>query len=803
MLKKNIVIAFRSLKKDLPYTITNLTGLTIGITCCLLILSFVKYELSFDRFHTNKDHIYRVNYDVLMGGNQTISPSVPVFVSPELKKEFPEIEDATRFLPEWIPRTIRRGDVFFDEKDFCYADPNFFKIFDFKVIAGNLRTALNQPNTLVITKDMSRKYFGNENPVGQTLLFNNKKDFVVSAVIENVPANSHFTFNFLTSFYSIPGFDSLETQITWNNPNYTTFLLLKPGTNVSALSDKIESWVNPPMKTNQPAAQNAIHLKLEPLKKVHFNTEVFNFGNKLAITDFKYVRIFITVALLILLIACANYVNLSTAKTSVRAKEVGIRKTVGASFRQLFIQFMAESFLVVLSSVIISIVAVYILLPHLNDLLGKDIPFYIFDRGFFLGILGGAVLTFFLAGFYPALVLSRLKPEGILKKSSAKTAGSGFTVRQSLVVLQFAISVVLILGTMIVRSQLEFMQSKKLGLDKDHVVLIKGNADIYNKLDAFSAELRKISGVQSAALTWRSPFETVVGNGFSINPNPMREDEWHVVGGIAGDQYYLPTLDIQLLAGRNFDPAKIKGDSTINEFIVNEAFLRHYRLKPEEVVGRKVLLGLTGPGTIVGVMEDFHTSSMHSNIEPVVLFNTPGYFSSILLRFGPGQLQAVLDKVGTTWRTAVPMRPFNYSFLDDEYDALYRSERRWQVLMSLFCSLAILITCLGVLGLMAFMVARRTKEIGIRKVLGASVLNIAAMLSRYFLKLVMIAIIVAAPIAWWVMHKWLQDFAYRVNIGWTVFAITSGIALFIATLTTGFQAIKAAVANPVKALRTE
>jgi len=803
MFKRNILTAFRSLKKDLSYTITNLVGLAIGITCCMLILSFVKYELSFDQFHTKKDRIYRVNYDILMGGNQTVSPSVPVFVAPELKKKFPEIEDATRFSPEWTARTIRHGNILFDEKNFCYADSNFFKIFDFKAATGNLQTALNKPNTVVITKSIATKYFGKSNPIGQVLMFNNKKAFTVSAVAEDIPSNSHFSFDFLTSFYSTQGFDSLETQQSWNNPNYTTFLLLKPHTNINALYKKIDAWVNPPQQSNQTASQNSLHLRLEPLKDVHFDTQVYNFKNTLVITDFKYINIFITIAILVLLIACANYINLSTAKASVRAKEVGIRKTIGASFLQLFTQFLTESFLLTLTAVFISVIAVNLLLPYLNNLLGKNIPFYIFDSGFILSLAAGIILISLLAGFYPSLILSRFRPIETLKGGFAKAGGSGVTVRKSLVIFQFTISVALILGTIIVRSQLQYMQSEKLGLDKDHVLLIHGNADLNNKLAAFAEKLKNISGVQDVALTWRSPFETVTGNGFSIKSNPTSDDDWHVVGGIAGDTHYLSTLGIPLIAGRNFDPAKIKGENTANEYIVNEAFLEHYRLKPNDVIGKEVLLGLTGKGTIVGVMKNFHTSSLHDKIEPVVLFNNPKYFGSILAHVAPNALPGVLSGIQEIWRSYVPMRPFNYSFLDDEYEATYRTEQKSGALMSLFCGLAILVTCLGLLGLMTFIVTQRTKEIGIRKVLGASVMNITTMLSKDFLKLVIIAIVIASPVAWYFMNHWLQDFAYRINIGWYVFLITGIAALLIAFITIGFQSIKAAMANPVESLRTE
>jgi putative ABC transport system permease protein len=363
MFRRNLIVAFRSLRKNLFYTVTNILGLSIGITCCLLILSFVRYELSFESFHSKKDRIYRVNYDVTMGGSQTISPAVPVFVGPALKNKFPEVEDATRFLPEWSSKTIRHGNVLFDEKNFCYADTNFFKVFDFKSVEGNLKTALNKLNTLVITKDMAKKYFGSADPIGQILVSNNKKELVVAAVMENVPSNSHFNFDFLTSIYSIEGLDSLETQVAWNNPNYSTYLLLKPGTDVAILSGKIDDWVNPHKKANHSASQNSTQLKLEPLKDVHFNTGVFNYKNYLSITDFKYIRIFSTIAILVLLIACANYINLSTAKATSRAKEVGIRKTAGASFTQLFTQFLSESFLFSSLAAVVSFGAVYALLP--------------------------------------------------------------------------------------------------------------------------------------------------------------------------------------------------------------------------------------------------------------------------------------------------------------------------------------------------------------------------------------------------------------------------------------------------------
>jgi putative ABC transport system permease protein len=580
---------------------------------------------------------------------------------------------------------------------------------------------------------------------------------------------------------------------------------LRPGTNVAVLSKKIDNWVNPPDEGNRSASQNSLHLKLEPLKDVHFNTEVFNYKNYFAITDFKYIRIFSTIAILVLLIACANYINLSTAKATSRAKEVGIRKTAGANFIQLFTQFLIESFLFTSLAALVSIGAVYTLLPYLGNLLGEQIPADILQGSFLFYIIGGIVLISLLAGFYPALVLSRFKPVETLKGSLTQAGTSGAAIRKTLVVFQFTISIALILGTMIVRSQLNFMQSTKLGLDKDHVLILHGNADLNKKLSVFAEDIRNINGVQDVSLTWRSPFETVIGNGFSIKANPTSNDDWDVVGGIAGDEHYLPTLGASLIAGRNFDPTKIKSDSTVNEFIVNEAFLRHFNLKSDNVTGKQIVFGLAGsaPGKIVGVVKDFHTSSMHDAIRPVIIFNNPQYFRSVLVHVGPGKLANVLSDIKKTWSAFVPMRPFNYSFLDDEYDALYRTEQRLGTVMSVFCGIAILVTCLGLLGLVTFMVAKRTKEIGIRKVLGASVLSITTLLSKDFLKLVMIAILIALPVAWYFMHDWLKDFAYRIDISWWVVILTVIIALLVALITISLQAVKAAIANPVKSLRTE
>lgn len=804
MLKNNLRLAFRTLKTNGGYTLLNLAGLSIGLVSCLLIVLYISHELSYDGFHSNKERVFRINYDVMMGEKQVLSPSVPVFVAPQLKNQFPEIEDATRFSSEWRPRTIRHGEIMFDEPGFCYADPNFFKVLDFKAVQGDLSTALSRPNTLVITEKMAQKYFGNASPLGERLNFNNKKDFEITAVVE-VPDNSHFSFNFLTSHYSLDDFAATENNVEWNNPNYTTWLLLRPGADPAALAAKIEKWVNPEADPDQ----NTLHLPLEPLTAVHFNTQAFNFSNQLRITDRSYLGIFGIVAALILLMACVNYVNLTTARATMRAKEIGIRKTVGAQKGQLMRQFLSESFLLLLPAVLISVGLTWMVLPMLNVLLGQEIQFRLLEPRFLAGIGLGWVLLSVLAGLYPAFVLARFRPMGVLKGQLVRHSVAGLTLRRGLVICQFAISTLLIIGAVVVRAQLDFMQTKKLGLDKEQVILLRGNVELLNRLEPFCEQLRNLSGVESVARAGRSPFETVIGNGFSLNPNPADGSDWHMVGGIAADVHYLQTLDIQLLEGRNFDPAKIRGDSTINEFIVNEAFLRHYQLSAAEAIGRKCLLGNAaqrGPGTIVGVVRDFHTASLRDQVEPVVLYNEPGllHFASALVRVGKGQdMATVLSQVETVWKSTVPMRPFNCIFLDEQYDALYRTEQRMGALMSFFSGLAILVACLGLFGLVTFMAERRMKEIGIRKVLGASVAGITSLLAKDFLKLVVVAIVLASPVAYWGMNKWLADFAYRIEIQWWMFAAAGALAVAVAFLTVGFQGVRAALANPVKSLKSE
>jgi putative ABC transport system permease protein len=790
MLRNYFITTLRTIQRNPVYFLINLIGLSVGILCCMMILLFVKFEFSFDQFHSKRDRLYRVNYNTTIDGNQTISPSVPVFVAPHLKRMFPEIEDATRVLLSFNPITIGSEDgKTFEETNFIWADSTFFKLLDFRQVSGNLITALNRPNTLVISESTAKKYFGDLDPLGKTLLYDNKTPYEIAAVIENVPDNSHFSFDLVTSIYSRAGID--DETVIWNSPNYGTYVLLKPHTDIGALQSKINKWSQESSGTN---------LDLEALAKVHFNTQVSNFQNRIAVTDVRYLYIFIAIAGLVLAIACINYINLATARATLRAKEVGIRKTSGANSYQLTFQYLGESFFVLLPSVFVATILMLVLMPSLSSFIGRKIETNVWSVDFIGVVLIGWVVLSFLAGFYPALILSRFKPAAVLK---GKLRVGSTALRKGLVIIQFSISTMLIVGTLVVFSQLKFMQTHNLGMDKESILFIRGNNDLKPSLQSLIQKLKSIPGVTAVAGTSRSPFNIVVGYGFQLSPNPENA-ELKLVGAIGADQEYLNAMGMELIKGRNFDPTRIK--DTINEFIVNEAFLRDFDLTAEEALGKQVTLGIVrdhGPGTIIGIVKDFHFSSLHETIKPAVLFNSSDWISGMIVRLSAGNPQSALQQIEKDWKTFVPQRPFNFMFLDDQYDGLYRTEQRLGKLALIFSSVAVVVACLGLLGLAAFTSVQRTKEISVRKVLGATTTSIILLLSNGYLRLLIISFSLAAPVSYFLLNKWLENFAFKVTIGPVYFLIALTILLTVAWLTVGYQSYKASSANPASNLRLE
>ncbi len=782
--------AFRNATRYPIYFVINIIGLTVGITSCVLIGIYITHELSYEDFHQNKDRIFRVTYHPTFDGNESAQPSAPLFVGPYLKRTYPEIKDAARFMPSFGPRTIRYNDKMFDEAGFAWADSTFFKILSFQETNGRLSSALSRPNTVVITQEIATKYFGDDDPIGKTIVYNNSRAFEVTAVIENVPSNSFLQFDFLSSINNIP---NLDESIIWDSPHYTTLLLLHPNASALSLQTKIDEWIK---------TANAPALRLEPLENVHFNTTVSNFAGRSKVTDIKYLFIFGCIGGFILIIACINYINLATARSSTRAKEVGMRKTVGATMRQLAVQFLSESAIVVLVAMLLSVPLVMLLIPIESSLIGQQLHFNVLSSATLtIAFIGGWAFLSILSGVYPAFVMAKFNPIHAMKKLIPTSSGA--KLRKSLVTSQFIISLSLIIGTLIITSQLQFMREKKLGITKEDVILINGNKDINLKLNAFKQALKATVGVLEVARIDRSPFEVVYGYGFNQSANP-NESGWTIVSAFGSDENLIKTMNLKLLSGRNFDPVMIA--DTVNEFMVNEAYLRKFSLTKEEAVGSKATLGLvasSGPGTIVGVVNDFHYQSLHNKIEPLLIFNHPSYLSGLVLKIQKGTTASTLKAIEQTWKQFAPERPFNYRFLDLEYDRLYKTEQQFEKIVLIFSTIAISIACLGLIGLSSFTTMQREKELTIRKILGATSQSIIVLLSKGYLRLILGASLFAIPASYYLLNKWLDSFSYKIQLSPFYFIGSVLLMIVLAGLTIGFQSFKASIANPAERLRMD
>jgi putative ABC transport system permease protein len=793
MLRNYIKVAWRNLKKNKLYSFVNIIGLTVGITSCILIGLYIGHEWSYDRFHRNADRIVRITSEYSNGGTVESFAQTGTKVGPQFKRTFPSV---VAFARTWkFARVISYHDKVFDEKNFLFADSDFFRIFSFKLIEGNPAIALNAPHQLVITESMAKKYFGKEDPVGKILFVANSDNYMVTGVVQDAPANSQMKFDFIGSFTSLEASKKEE----WGTANYVTYLLLNRKDQIPRLQNQITSYMNNPQVRKETNVEgNDYHTyHLEPLRKVHLYSSLDGFEPNGNIT---YIYILGAIAVLILVIACANYTNLATAQSAGRGGEIGIRKVLGAGQAQLFTQHLGESVLLSFMSMLLAVGLSIALLPLFNHLADKSFTAAFFFRPItLLSLLLMGLIAGLLAGFYPAFVLSNAKLAGILKAGfSFSTSGGG--LRKSLIVLQFMISVFLIISTIIIMQQLSYIQHKKLGFDKDHIVVLPVDYKMHNDFDDIKKTIRLNPHVMAVAGSEQNP--TLVGWGDGIEVDNGTEHKSLPVNCIPADLDFVKTLGMQIIAGTDFSAADMNPvDTTIKyTFIINESAARAIGWKPEEAIGKTIVKG--SPGIVKAVVKDFHFSSMHQPIGPLMIFLDTSFTSQMFVKISGEDIAGTLDYLKTIWKERVPYRPFEYHFLDEDYNALYKVETRTGQLFSVFSTTAILLACLGLFALAAFTAVQRTKEIGIRKVLGASLYNIASLLSADFLKLVLIAELLAFPLAWWGMHRWLQDFAYRIDINWWVFASAGLLAILIAMLTISFQAIKAALANPVKSLKT-
>lgn len=793
MFRNFFKIALRNLWKHKVFSFINILGLTVGMTACFLIFMYVRFELSYDAFHSKADRIYRVVAD-LKTPSDLIHTSGPAWaVPPNIKRDFPEVEQFVRVSGNSF--LIRRGDLKFQEEKSAYADSSFFKVFDFKLLKGDPNTALSAPLSIVLTEDAVKKYFGKEDPMGQTLLFTGEGlSAKVTGVLQNMPENSQIEADMLVSMSTLtknfnPGLDE-----QWSNYGSSAYVLLKPGTNPESLVKKFPAFLEKRNGEEMKQIQMYPTLQLERLREVYLYST--RDGQKTG--NINNVYIFSIIAVFILVIACINFVNLTTARSAERAKEVGIRKVVGALKGQLASQFVGESVIICLFAFVLTFISTWLLTPLFNQLAGKTIIDGLSAQmSYTLVLLAAAAGIGLIAGFYPALVLSSFQPITVLK-GRFSTGTKGNFLRKGLVVIQFSISIALIIGTLIVYRQMNYMRSQKLGFDKDHMLVVETNGDPAK--DAFKQSLLGMPAVKSAALS-----SSVPGSG---NPGAYSEIE-NKKGDLQianldlyfVDFDYIPHYKMEMVAGRPFSRDFIT--DTTQAMVLNERAVKLFGYSsPQEAVGRK-FKQWGREGKIIGVVKDFHFRSLQEEIKPLSMRIEPGGCNLVSINVAGTNLPSTLAAIESKWKIAVPNRPFTYFFLDEFFDRQYRAEVRFGNLFLYFAILAIFISCLGLLGLASYSTFQRTREIGIRKVMGASVSGIVHLLSKEFMLLLIVAFFIASPLAWYVMNSWLQDFSYRLPISWWIFLVAGVIAIIVALLTVSFQAIKAAVANPVNSLRTE
>jgi putative ABC transport system permease protein len=788
MIKNYFKIAWRNLVKNKFYSTINISGLSVGLTVGIIILLWVQDEFSYDRFHSKEENIYKVENMVGTGSSRQLWTQTAAPIGVLAKKEIPGVEDVVRISYNGYYGLYKANGKTFAEQKTFFADPSLFSVFDFKIIKGNSANPYPDENSIVITESTAKKYFGNEDALGKIITADNKINLKVSGVINDFPKNSSFHADMLfpmTLLQKIMYADNKEGKNLENDFiqfSYNTFLLLKPGMSLKDLPDKLRN-IHLRIKSDD----TDVGYVLLPLKKMHLYRSDGSDGGVAT------VRMFIIIAVLILIIACINYVNLSTARSMLRAKEVSLRKIVGAGRLQLFIQFIAETALLFIFATLVSLVLIYALTPVFNKISGKELTVSFLDYHIWQVILITILGTLIIPSIYPALLLSSFDPLKALKgKISARISDALF--RKILVVVQFAFSMVLITGTIIIGDQLSFIRSKELGYDKDHVLAC--NMIAMNKhADAVKADLIRQPGVLNVTFSSGD----IIDYGGQTGDNSWdgkEKGETIMLSPIGIDKDFISFFKMKMQQGNAFTGSV--ADST--HFILNETAAKAMRMK--NPVGKKFKLWKT-EGTIIGIVKDFHFASMRQKIDPAIFYYNPNEYWRLYIKTTGKDAQKAIAALETEWKKYNPEFPFTYAFLDETFNNLYKSEQKTGTLFNVFAGIAIFISCLGLLGLAAYTAQMRTREIGVRKVLGASVIGIIRLLAVDFIRLVIIAIVIAAPVAWYVMNKWLEDFAYKINIGWAVFFIAGFIAIVIAMLTISFQSIKAAISNPVKSLRTE
>jgi putative ABC transport system permease protein len=806
MLKSYLKTAWRNLLKHKGFSAINILGLSLGMAACLLIVQFVRFEWSYDNFHEKGDRIFRLQQNRFNDGKLTTQWAAGAAgAGKTFKDALPEIEAYAK-LKSSGDAIISYNNIEFRQGKTYFANEDFLRIFSYKMVDGEINGSLSAPNTAVITESSARKYFGNENPVGKVLHRNKSESFKITAVMADMPANTHLKFDLLFSFATfiknVGEGSEVETTFDWDG--FYTYLLLKPGTNSKLVESKINALLQKRFAEDMKAGNWGLNYKLQPLRDIHLYS---NYMMEAEVNgNGKSVRFLLVISLFIIVIAWINYVNLSTARSMDRAREVGVRKVLGSYRSQLIGQFMMESFLINLFAVVLALILVTISLPLFNDLTGKTFNFSNFiDNNFWLALGGLFVVGTFLSGLYPAFVLSSFKPIAVLKGRLVKTKHGAF-LRHSLVVLQFAASVALIVGTFTVYSQLRFMQKQELGVNIDQTLVLRGpnvTDSLYTeKLNAFKTEMLRVPGVRKVAASTEVPGKKVGWNAGGIRlvtADPTKTNQYRVIGI---DYDFLDTYGLKIIKGRNFSQQHSTDPKAV---LFNETALKVLGFtNPEDALNKQIEFW-GQQYTIIGIVSDHHQESLREAYDAFIFRLIPDSqnFYSVQINAGEAQWNRIIENSKKNWQSFFPGNPFEYFFLNDHFDEQYKADNRFGKTFGLFAILAIIVSCMGLFGLASFITSQRTKEVGIRKVSGANKYNILLLLTRDFVKPIIISLLIAIPVTYYLIIKWLEDFAFKMAISPWLFIIPAFMIVLIALVTISVQTIKVASANPVNSLRSE
>jgi len=817
MIKHYLKISLRSLWKYKSFSAINIAGLAIGMAACLLILQYVSFKLSFDQFHKNANNIYRVVNDRYQQGkliqHGTITYSA---IGKAMNDDYEEVVQNARVEP-WNEVILTYNEKKIGEDQILYADSNFLSMFDFPLLAGDKRTVLKDPYTMILSESLVEKIFdykGNDYNqfLGKAIVYGtDSMPYKIDGICKNVPENSHLQFRILVSYKTLASFGWKESEYDFTDSDFWHYIRLKPGTDYRAFNAKLAAFSQKHFEGSKVSGSDE-KFYLQPLSKAHLYSDFeYEIGRTGSAT---VVWALLIIALFIISIAWINYINLATARSVERAREVGIRKVVGCERRQLITQFLAESALVNLLSMALAIGLVLFLQPAFNRLLKYQLSLsYLLTKGLngysiLIGLISIIIVGIFVSGLYPAFVLSSFKPIAVLK-GKFSSSQKGIFFRKALVIGQFTVTIALIIGSLVVMKQIRYMNHKELGFNMDQVLVVKPptltkwDSTFISRTNSFKEELKHLAHVKAAATSWNVPGSDI-GRSFNVRQADSATTNKFTVRQTSVDYDFLNVYGIKLIAGRNFTQADHdpRGNKLHNMLINKSAAKLLGFSSPENAIGKAILKG-DRKWDVIGVVDDYHQKSLRYPLEPIVFMPFYSTNSEISVKLTPGDLSGTIQQIKKKYEAFFPGNLFDYNFLDETFNKQYENEQLFKKAFGIFAGLAIFVACLGLLGLTMFATIQRTKEIGVRKVLGASVSSIVVLLSKTFLKLILLSTIVAFPLAWWAMHTWLQDFAYRVNIGWWIFLLAGASALLIALTTISFQAIKAAIANPIKSLRTE